>query len=62
MMWYYWLAIIMAIIIVCVVLGAYWWKKWHEMMLRMEYGVIGFLLGAITVFVLLLVFGKIEWA
>jgi len=42
------------VIIVCVVLGAYWWKKWHEMMLRLEYGVVGFLLGAVTMFVLIL--------
>jgi len=55
MLWYWWLIIIVAVVVVCIILGAYWWRKWHEMMLRMEYGVIGFLLGALTMFVLILV-------
>lgn len=61
MIWWAWLIIIGVIITTCVILGAYWWRKWHEMMLRMEYGVVGFLLGALMMFVLLLIIGKIEW-
>jgi len=55
MMWYWWLLVIVVIFIVCIGLGAYWWKKWHEMMLRLEYAVVGFFLGALVMFVLVLI-------
>jgi len=60
-MWYYWVLIMAVLVVTCLVLAAYWWHKFKEMFLRGIYFVTGFLSGAVTVFVLLLIFGKINW-
>ena len=39
----------------CLVLAAYWWHKFKEMFLRGIYFVTGFLLGAITMFTIIVI-------